>query len=496
MSVQFSRTVFLAAMLLGSAPMLAPPPAFAESATSEGAKALAQSLAPYFGQSAFDRGLISVAPKGEAYELSFDLQGIVDGFGLPLPKDAVRIGRYSFLVAPLPDGTWKVSSDNFPKVDIKAPTSQGDMGLSLSVSGSVFEGIYDPKFAAFLSSTQKIATVDMMARAPNSELAATVTDVEAQLQGKGLADGSVNGKLQQRFRNFVETVKMTPAAKPNDPPSAPVTVAYDIGPITHEGSFENLRTKELRDLFAFLVAHQGEQELVAHQDELKDKVLATFPLWKNVDVTVKAENIALDTALGRFGAKSVVQSLHQTGLVAQAAMELGVSMDGLSVPSGLVPAWAVPLVPTALDIDVKFQMNDLDKIAHAAISGIDLRPNQSPDVSKLAVVAAMAMSGEPKITLAPGHLSSPSLDLYFHGEMALVPKPMGTLTVEAEGLDKALSRLQEAAKNNPELQQAVLMLTVAKGQAKPGANGRSLWVVGYSEDGALSVNGKTVSPAK
>jgi hypothetical protein len=182
--------------------------------------------------------------------------------------------------------------------------------------------------------------------------------------------------------------------------------------------------------------------------------------------------------------------------VAQAAMELGFNMDGLSVPSGLVPAWAAPLVPTALDIDVKFQMNDLDKIAHAAISGIDLRPNQSPDVSKFAVVAAMAMSGEPKITLAPGHLSSPSLDLYFHGEMALVPKPMGTLTVEAEGLDKTLSRLQEAAKNNPELQQAVLMLTVAKGQAKPGANGRSLWVVGYGEDGALSVNGKTVSPSK
>ena len=353
-----------------------------------------------------------------------------------------------------------------------------------------------PSWPPYLSSTHKIAAFDIMARAPNSELAATVTDVEAQLQGEGLADGSVSGKLQERFRHFAETVKMTPAAKPNDPPSAPVTVSYDIGPITHEGSFENLRTKELRDLFAFLVAHQGEQELVAHQDELKDKIQATFPLWKNIDATVKAEDIALNTALGRFGAKSVVQSVHQTGLVAQAAMELGISMDGLSVPSGLVPAWATPLVPTALDVDVKFQMNDLDKIAHAAVANIELRPNQSPDVSKLAIIQAMAMGSEPKITLAPGHLSSPSLDLYFHGEMALVPKPMGTLTLEAEGLDKALSRLQEAAKSNPDLQQAVLALTVAKGLAKPGANGRSLWVIGYGEDGALSVNGKTVVPAK
>lgn len=146
MSPQFSRAVFLAAMLLGSAPMLAPPPAFAESATSEGAKALAQSLAPYFGQFAFDRGLITVTPKSEAYELSFDLQGIVEGFGLP--KGVAQVGSYSLLVAPLPDGTWNVSSDNFPKVDIKAPTSQGDMAATLSASGSVFEGVYDPKLAA------------------------------------------------------------------------------------------------------------------------------------------------------------------------------------------------------------------------------------------------------------------------------------------------------------------------------------------------------------
>ena len=155
-------------------------------------------------------------------------------------------------------------------------------------------------------------------------------------------------------------------------------------------------------------------------------------------------------------------------------------MDGLSVPSGLVPAWAAPLVPTALDIDVKFQMNDLDKIAHAAIASIDLRPNQSPDVSKLAVIEAMAMSGEPKLTLAPGHISSPSLDLYFHGEMALVPKPMGTLTLEAEGLDKALSRLQEAAKSNPAASAGGPRADGREGSRKAGRQwplglGRWLW---------------------
>ena len=126
MSLQRFRAAFLAAILVGSVPMLASLPASAESATSEGAKALTQSLAPsYFGQSAFDHGLITVAPKGEAYELSFDLQGIVDGFGLPLPKGAVRIGRYSLLVAPLPDGTWKGLVGIFRR-SISRPILQGD----------------------------------------------------------------------------------------------------------------------------------------------------------------------------------------------------------------------------------------------------------------------------------------------------------------------------------------------------------------------------------
>ena len=77
-----------------------------------------------------------------------------------------------------------------------------------------------------------------------------------------------------------------------------------------------------------------------------------------------------------------------------------------------------------------------------------------------------------------------------------MPEPTGTLTLEAEGLDKALSRLQEAAKSNPGLQQAVLGLRSRRVWQNRAPIGRSFWVVAYGADGAVSVNGKTVSPAK
>ncbi|MBV9051507.1 MAG: hypothetical protein JO196_03825 [Hyphomicrobiales bacterium] len=103
------------------------------------------------------------------------------------------------------------------------------------------------------------------------------------------------------------------------------------------------------------------------------------------------------------------------------------------------------------------------------------------------------MSSEPKLTLAPGHISSPGLKLYYHGEMTFLPQPTGTLTLEAEGLDKTIKRLQDAAKSNPDIQQVVLGLTMAKGMAKPGAKGRSVWVIGYA-GGAVSVNGQKFGP--
>ncbi|MBW0004644.1 MAG: hypothetical protein JO216_14265 [Hyphomicrobiales bacterium] len=489
MSLQSSRAAFLAALLMSAAATLSSPPAYAENATSEGAKALAQSLKPYLGQSAFDRGLIAVTPKGEAYELRFDLQRILDGFGLP--KGVVEMDAFSCLVAPLPEGRWKVSFDSYPNFTIRGPSplGDGDDMVSVSAGGRAFEGIYDPKLAAFLSGTDKIARIEEKIRGPHSDGDVSFMDIGMRLEGKGLPDGSVSGKFEGMAGHLKETLNLKEVAKPNSSPSAPINMRVDLGPITYQASFEAMRSKEILDIIPFFVAHQGKQELIAHQDELKDKILAAIPLFKSANFIAKIENLAIDAPFGHFGIESLVESIHQTGFVSQEATELAFTVHGLRLPQGLVPAWAQPFVPTHVDVDVKFEMKDLDKIAKAAVADLDLRQDQAFDPAQIAPLMAMAMGSETKLTLAPGHLSAPGLQLYYHGDMAFLPQPAGTLTLEAEGLDKALARLQDAAKSNAELQQAVLGLNVAKGLAKPGANGRSVWVIGYA-GGAVSVNGQ------
>ena len=57
-------------------------------------------------------------------------------------------------------------------------------------------------------------------------------------------------------------------------------------------------------------------------------------------------------------------------------------------------------------------------------------------------IDAALFGGDPKLTLAPGRLSTPTLDLAFEGEASAVAgEPRGRLVVSADGLDKALALL-------------------------------------------------------
>src|SRR5260370_18368641 len=139
-------TASVLAMLLATAPALA------ETATPDGAKALDESFAAYFGQSAIDRGLITVMPQGDAYLVNFDLQRVADGFNVP--GVSLRVGSWSCLTAQLPDGTWSVKSDNFPHIAFRAPVQRGDAAKdefsgTLPINGFVLLGLLDATLTNF-----------------------------------------------------------------------------------------------------------------------------------------------------------------------------------------------------------------------------------------------------------------------------------------------------------------------------------------------------------
>ncbi|MFI5012519.1 MAG: DUF2125 domain-containing protein [Hyphomicrobiales bacterium] len=474
--------------------LLATAPALAETATSDGAKALGQSFAAYFGQSAIDRGIISVLPKGDDYEVTFDLQRVVDGFNLP--AGSLRIGSFAMLTTPQLDGTWKVKSDGFPNVAVRVPSPKGEISGSFALSGYRFDGVYDPKLAAFLTATNTVDLIDMKWAAEGTDVSLQESGYATELRGADAGSGAVTVTVGHKLKSIFETVKVTPPARNGAPPPAPVSIVYNVGPVSGDGTIEAMRSRSMLDLWAFLVGLNGVEHVIEHQSELKEQLLKVLPLWNSAKVQVSMNDIAAEFPFGTLGLKSFGETIALSGATPQGAFELGMKFSDLSVPTALLPPWSNPLLPTALETDIKVQIQGLDKVVRAAIEDCDLAASPPLSQESQAKLAAMLLGGEPKLVIAPSRLVSPSFELSVEGELALTPpKPTGRLTVGATGLDKTLAIIQAAAQNDPKLlQQALMGLTFLKGLAKQGADGKSVWALELGPDGAVTINGQRMGP--
>jgi hypothetical protein len=155
------------------------------------------------------------------------------------------------------------------------------------------------------------------------------------------------------------------------------------------------------------------------------------------------------------------------------------------------------LTPTAFDFDVKVSAAGLDQIVRLAIDDFDIRSKPPLPPASGEKIKALLISGEPKLTISPGHLTTGSLDLSFEGELALTPpKPTGRFKVMADGLDKIIAIVGKAAESDARLQKALLGATFLKGLAVAGPDGKLLWDIELGADGAVSVNGMPMPKAE
>jgi len=468
--------------------LLAGAPALAEPATSEGAKALAESFATYFGQSALDKGIINVAPQGEDYKVTVDLQKLVDGQGLP-PGDSVQIGAVSFLTSPQQGGAWKVAMSSFPSVSAHLSSPDGDVAGSFAVNGYKFDGVYDPKLASFLAAKGSADLVDVKWTAKGTDVALQEAGFAFDVQSSDAGGGAVSVKARNTIKSVSETVKVTSPAK-QGAPAQPVSIVYKLGPLSGDATLEAMHSRGLLDLWAFLVAQQGVEHVVEHQDELKSRLKAILPLWNSAKVDASISDVSAGLPFGEVGLKSFGERIGFSGLASHGEFELGFKLDGPTFPAALLPSWSKPLLPSSLDADFKMTAEGLDQIARALIDDLDLKATPPLSEASQGKLAAMWLGGHPRLVIGPGRLTSPSYAISVQGELEMTkPKPSGRLTIEADGLDKTFATIQEAAKTTPMLQQALAGLTFVKGLAKPAADGKPSWVIELGADGAVSVNG-------
>jgi hypothetical protein len=207
--------------------------------------------------------------------------------------------------------------------------------------------------------------------------------------------------------------------------------------------------------------------------------------------TSTGKNIAVTTPMGGVSMAEIGIDVDVNGLVAEGKLREAISVKGLTLPTEMIPPWAVPILPK--DISFDFQVTDFDAAAAAnvAMGLFDLPPGTEPDDAfNAALLAALLPKGTVTIGLNPGGISGDGYALTYQGAMVAGPEteiPTGTATITLTGIETLQAALDAAPEDIKG--QAMMGVGMAQGMAKPGPNGELVWEIDASVPGSLSVNG-------
>jgi hypothetical protein len=484
------RTFFAAAVLA----MASPSPLSAALATEEGAEALKRQVIEYFGPFLTDREIVTIEPEGDNYAVALDLEKAFEL--LKIPGAEFKMEPFVTLLTSLPDGGWKMQNSEYPSATLWLPTPKGEFGGQMDLKGYSAEGLYTPNLPEIMRSKTKIDAINIKMHFPDEGgnsleadflQAGTLIDATVTAAGPSV----VNFAMTQKIDRAAEIVTVTPKAVKDAPVGPPVKVTYDFGALTSEAKIDALRARAIANLWTWLAGHVDAQKAKADKAELKPLLLAALPLWERFGGSVTMNNLSVDMPQGSAAIKSLTEVVAMSGFTPQGAGRFALKFDGVSAQSPLLPSWSAQLMPASLDVDLTFAVAGLDQIARAALEDMDFdaKPQMSKE-SEMKIVA-LFMGGSPRITLAPGHFSNPLIDLGYEGEASVTPHPpSGHFTLTADGLDKTLAFLRKNAAVMPAMGQAVPAVLFAKSLAKADSAGKLTWVIDFTGDNSISVNGQ------
>ncbi len=389
-------------------------PAFAQGIDSQGATQIQKDIARYFGSQAFEKGVIKVEPKGDAYQLTIDFKALVNAF----PKqDFVKfdVPSYVLAVKPRSDGNWDVSSVLPAKATFEVKTPEGPQNTEIEIKDGKFSGLYDPALAAFTSMTSSMAGMTMASKDPKSTVQASAGAATMTGTGAKATDGGVDFTMNQTVADFSETVTI------DDPESGlKVPLTFHSPSFAVDASAKGLRSRAMLDLAAFGVANQDEAKVKANQAELKTLLLAALPVWQRFDGAYNFKDFKVGTPLGEFGMTELVAKFGADGVSQNGKLSYGLKASGLSVPAvaaQMLPTWSVSLLPTDIELNFGGANLDLDTMARKAIDTFDLNKEPPLPADFGDKIGAEFLAKSPKVLIEPSIIKNKDTEVAFKGEV-------------------------------------------------------------------------------
>jgi hypothetical protein len=449
--------------------------------TADGAQALQSALAAYLGAAA-----LKVSAEGDHYSLLIDFIKLL----APLADQGVKIdiAPRAMNVTQQSEGTWRLAADAYPPFTLHF--KDGD--LSAHYDGYNLVGVFDPAISGFRDAKINADKIGFQLHSSEIDETGQVGPFRATLTGAPAAAG-----LDAVVHEDVNDLSFTATSKKTDTaggaPPAPVNIR--LAPLVVDIKVDNLRARQLLDLWAFLVAHQTRADVATHQDELKAKLTRLLPVADAIDESFSAQKLVVDSAKGPLIIDTVKGRFAADHFPAKASNEVHIAIGGISPPPGLAPPGMQPLLPTSIDIGVKVNGYDYLAAAAEAIKDLDFA-GEGPIIPEgdRPKITALMVAGPIGVTILPSRILAQQLDLSFEGDLQIAGgRPVGKITIKARDFDKTMAAVKSAGPLATP--QVVAGLTMARGLAKADSDGSLVWVAEYSADGVMKLNGLPLGKA-
>ena len=464
----------------------------AAEATSAEAQRLVDVFHKYLGMPrAGEADFVRAEPQGEAYRLSISLSQLahpLESFGVTI--DAAEV---SFVVRPLADGTWQVSDILMPS---PLAMHMGEAQTTAHWENLRFDGVYDPAITGFSRFDETIGATDSETTGPNQEAAAHYGEQTFQGSASAADAGGVNVAVQQTMQDFVTRESVTlPATDQASPLPPSFELSYGVDSATADWTVDALQAPKLLDLWAYAVAHAGEDPQALDNTEIKTLLSDLLPLYQRMEESGALKGLRVETPFGVFGAADLSGGAALTGFVSDGDLQFSLKLSGLSYPEEGTPPWVQELAPAELELAFDLAGFNLDAPTRQLIEKLDVNRKPVLEQADLVAAAALAMpeSGL-KLTLKPGHVSGSLIGVTFGGELTLTMSgPIGSINVTATGLDAAIASLSKHS-DDPTAGKALAFLTLVQAFGKQAGDGAMHYSIEAKDDGSITVNGQALKP--
>lgn len=468
----------------------APEPATA--GTAQTASELQNALTSYVTALPFDKKILRVEPDPAGHRITLDPVAYL----AELSGASIKFAPISIVVSERNDGSWNVFTQSPVDFSTDFELEGHKQHSEYKQDSLLFQGIYSPEIASFLSAASRIGPVTSQSSdglsSSTAGIFATTMNIESSPAGTGLADITFN----QTYDAFAQSMSVH---IPDGSDEYPLAMSADMRAeeISAKVDVKAAHTRAVLDLYALLLRHFDELDADANAalrgplgTELKTKIRAILPLWTDLQGEAHARDASIDIGYGRMQAKTLRQTMRASGVSTNASLDVDLALDGLALDIPQLPAWSAGFIPDLVELGFAVSGADLATASDILLREIQLGndPALSPAAEEQ-ILDALAVD-RIRSQLKPSRFRSRDLELSFSGDTSFADgMPQSNMTITTPGLDKAIATLQEAAKTDPSLNQAVGALSMAKGLSKPRPNGGLEWLVVASSDGSVSVNG-------